>query len=117
MSEPTDTPATTPVTTVPVTTAPEPVRPNRVTQAAAWVGIAAGVIFIVAVIFFSGFVLGKSSDGGGPHRGGHDRGTTMFHRGGPPPMGPHMGGPMGPMGPQMQPGPGAGNPPTTPARP
>ncbi len=33
-------------------------RRSRLTAVAAWVGIVAGVVFIVAVIFFSGFILG-----------------------------------------------------------
>jgi hypothetical protein len=53
------------------------------------VGIVAGVVFIVAVVFGTGFMLGAHSNGhdrGGHHRGGHDRPGMMFHRGGPPPM-------------------------------
>ncbi|CAM3491278.1 hypothetical protein MYFR107205_13475 [Mycolicibacterium frederiksbergense] len=110
-------------------------RRNRVTQVAAWVGIVAGVTFVVAVIFFSGFILGKSSDGGGHHRGGPDRESGMFHRGGPPMGPPHIffpggpGGPGGPgaqggpgfgpgfQGPQQGQGPGPGNAPATPPRP
>jgi hypothetical protein len=68
---------------------------------AAWVGIVAGVVFIVAVIFFSGFILGAHS--GGHHGGGHGdrhRGFAMFHKGGPPPM-----FPMGPRGEFQGPGP------------
>lgn len=45
-------------------------RPNRLNQALAWVGIVAGVLFVVALIFFSGFILGRASghhDGGGHH--------------------------------------------------
>jgi hypothetical protein len=103
--------------------AAEPARPskqNRVTQAAAWVGILAGVVFIVAVIFGTGFMLGAHSGHGG--RGGHggfDRHHgMMFHRDGPP---------MGPWGQFERPGPGgpgsqppqSPQPPTTtaPARP
>jgi hypothetical protein len=75
---------------------------------AAWVGIVAGVVFIVAVIFFSGFVLGAHS--GGHHRGGHgdrDHGF-MMHRGGPPPM--FQVGPRGEFGPGFPPfGPGGPN--------
>lgn len=81
MSEPAE-PQTTPVVTEP---APAPHRPNRLGQAAAWVGIVAGVVFIVAVVFFSGFILGKHSDGG--HRGHHPgmkHESGMMHRGGPP---------------------------------
>jgi hypothetical protein len=111
MSEPTSSssaPATAPVaTTLPAYV--EPRRRNRLSAAAAWVGIVAGVVFIVAVIFFSGFILGKSADGhrgGGGHRG--DRDVAIFHRDGPPPMMP-MGPrgeferPFGPGGPGMQP--------------
>ena len=72
MSETTSTPepATAPVatTTPPPQTAyveREP-RRSRLNAVAAWVGIVAGVVFIVAVIFFSGFVLGAHSGG---HRG------------------------------------------------
>lgn len=43
-------------------------RPSRLNQALAWVGIAAGGLFIVAAIFFSGFGLSWSLDG---HWGGH----------------------------------------------
>ena len=99
MSESTSTPepATTPVST---TTSPEPAyverepRRSRLTAVAAWVGIVAGVVFIVAVVFFSGFILGSHSGGHrGGHHGGGDRDFAMLHRGGPPPM-----FPMGPMG-------------------
>lgn len=44
-------------------------RNPRLYQALAWVGIVAGVLFTVAVIFFSGFFLGRASDGHGWHRG------------------------------------------------
>lgn len=77
-------------------------RHNRVTQLAAWVGIVAGVTFVVAVIFFSGFILGKSSDGGHHHRGGPDRERTMIHRGGPPMGPPHIFFPGGQGGPGFQ---------------
>lgn len=62
-------------------------RPNRLYQVLAWVGIAAGVVFIVALIFFSGFVAGHASGG---HHGGHHgyesnqmgpRGSMMRHGG------------------------------------
>ncbi|WP_390893514.1 hypothetical protein [Mycobacterium deserti] len=100
-------PVTGPVTAAtPAATAyQEPRRRSRVTAVAAWVGIVAGVVFIVAVIFFSGFILGKSS--GGHHRGGGgphgDRDFAVIHRG-PPPM-----FPMWPRGDERPPfGPGSG---------
>jgi hypothetical protein len=136
MSEPTTSssePATGPVTTTapPPYVAEKPAHRSRLSAAAAWVGIGAGVVFIVAVVFFSGFVLGKSAGGhGGGHRGGGDRDLMMIHRGPPPgfPMGPRgefeRPGPFGPGGPGgMQPpnapnAPSApGAPTTTPARP
>lgn len=81
----------TPAATSGVVTGPEPRRHSRVVQAAAWVGIVAGVVFIVAVVFGTGFMLGKNS-GPGHHHRGHDRAEVMmFHRGGPLPMMPGMG--------------------------
>ena len=38
-------------------------RPTRLYQVLAWVGIIAGVVFIVAVIFFSGVFFGRASGG------------------------------------------------------
>ena len=80
-------PATGPVATAketaaaPPPTYAEPRRHSRLTAVTAWVGIVAGVVFIVAVIFFSGFVLGAHSGGG--HRGGHHRDgeVAIFHKG------------------------------------
>ena len=92
----TDTDDTAEHPTTPVTV-PPPTRPNRVTQVAAWVGIVAGTVFVVAVIFFSGFVLGKNTDGD-RHHGGPRHESVQFHRGSPPPMGP-----------PNFPGPGPGN--------
>jgi len=100
--------------------APRSVEPNRLYQIAAWVAIVAGAVFIVAVIFFAGFTLGRHSGYGHFDR---DYGREMgeFHH---PigPMGPPVG-PMGPMGPGQfpgfGPGGGPGQPPqsTAPARP
>ena len=100
-------PATGPVATpAPPPAAPAPAyaerpRHSRLTAVAAWVGIVAGVVFIVAVIFFSGFILGAHSGGyrGGGH-GDRDHGF-MIQRGGPPPMFPMM-----PRGEFERPGPG-----------
>ena len=112
MSETTSTPE--PATHPVATAAPQPPayvesdrRRSRLTAVAAGVGIAAGVVFIVAVIFFTGFVLGAHAGGDRGHRGG-DREFGVMHRGGPPPMGPF--GPMGPdpRGGMERPGPGFG---------
>src|SRR5690606_33346533 len=67
-----DEPATGPVATLPPPPPPAYVeppraeRPNRLFQAAAWVAIVAGVIFIVGAVFFTGFALGRHGgyDGG-----------------------------------------------------
>lgn len=71
-------------------------RPNRLNRALAWVGIAAGSLFIVATVFFSGYVLGSHS-GPDPDRGPHRVMLKPF----PGPEGPRGpgGGPFGPMGP------------------
>jgi hypothetical protein len=98
-------PVAPPPVAVPVAPGEAPRRHSRVVQAAAWVGIVAGVVFIVAVVFGTGFVLGKNS-GPGHHHRGHDRPEIMmFHRGGPPPMMPGMGpGHMRPGGGMFGPG-------------
>ena len=94
-------------------------RPNWLYQAAAWVAIVAGVVFIVGAVFFTGFALGRHSgyDGGWRHHRGDD--SQFERRGGPPmvPMMPMMPGPMMPgqggpgSGPGFGPGgPGAGGP-------
>jgi hypothetical protein len=90
------------------TTAPVPPppprkhRPNRVYQAAAWVAIVAGVVFIVSAIFFTGFALGRNSDGG---FGGHHRGHgEMGSRSAPLMPGMRPDRPMGPSRPDMGPG-------------
>lgn len=102
------TPVATPTAPQPSYVEREP-RRSRLTAVAAWVGIVAGVVFIVAVIFFSGFVLGTQTGG---HRGGHhggDRDFAIMHRGGPPPMFPMGPGPrferppFGPGGPGFEP--------------
>lgn len=100
MSETTSSePATGPIEPAATPAVPAPVvvrEQSRLTQIAAWVGIVAGVVFVVAVIFFSGFVLGAHA---GKGHGGHHRGgpEVTMHRDGPPP---------GFHGPMMRPGPG-----------
>lgn len=70
-------------------------RPSRLSQAAAAVGIIAGVVFIVGVVFFSGFFLGSKSE---QHRGPQVMRCEMGGSGGG--MGDMMGpGGMGPKGP------------------
>jgi hypothetical protein len=114
---PVATPAPPPAAPAPAAPAPaapapvyaEPRRHGRLTAVAAWVGIVAGVVFIVAVIFFSGFVLGAHSGGhGGGGHGDRDHGF-MIQRGGPPPMFPMMPrgsferpGPFGPGAPNFE---------------
>ena len=93
-------------------------RPNRLYQAAAWVAIVAGVMFIVGAVFFTGFALGRHSgyDGGWRHHRGDN--SQFERRGGPPmmpfPMMPGPGGPGVGSGPGFAPGgpggPGAGGP-------
>lgn len=74
-------------------------RPNRLNQIVVWVGIVAGVVFIVAVIFFSGFWIGKASGHQyyGWHRGNYSDGQMA-----PGMMSPGMMGP-GQMGPRWSP--------------
>ena len=85
-------------------------RPSRLPQAAAAVGIIAGVIFIVGVIFFSGFFLGSKSE---QHRGPQVMRCEMGGSGGGMGgmMGPGGTGPMGPMGPDQSPSPTSTTPP------
>jgi hypothetical protein len=89
MSETSETPtvrSSTATAPAPATTVEHPVhRTPRVFQVAAWVAIVAGIVFIVATIFFSGYSLGKHS-GGGHHHGHHHHAAMMhprFHQGGP----------------------------------
>lgn len=81
--------------TTAVTTMSE--RPTRLTQVAAWVGIIAGIVFIVAVIFFSGFCAGAYSTGGywhGAYRQYHSQpGPSCTMNPGPMGSGPGMMGP------------------------
>jgi hypothetical protein len=77
-------------------------RPSRLSQAAAAVGIVAGVVFIVGVVFFSGFFLGSRSAHNGPQMMRCEMGKSGEGMGG---MGPGGGTSpsMGPMGPGQPP--------------
>lgn len=98
-------------------------RDRRLHRALAWVGIVAGVVFIVAAIFFSGFVLGRASDG--HHGWKRDYHSSQIGKGpmGKGPMG-EGGCPMMREGGMMQPrmmepgmkGPGANSDGTRPGR-
>lgn len=97
-------------------------RDRRLHRALAWVGIIAGVVFIVAVVFFSGLMLGRASGYHGWHRGYHSQmgpgpggGCPMMRNG-------SMTGPGSKMGPggKMDPddmGPGMMRPSAAPAAP
>ncbi len=85
-------------------------RPNtRLYQVLAWVGIVAGILFIVAVVFFSGFFAARATGGYGWHRGLQ---SGQMGSGGPMGAGCPMmqGGGMGPgmMSPGGMPGMGPG---------
>jgi hypothetical protein len=68
-------------------------RDARLNRMLAWVGIVAGIVFIVGAVFVTGFFAGRAMDGPGWHRG--SPGAPM-----------RSDGPMGgcPMMPMMQPG-------------
>ncbi|MEO3758841.1 hypothetical protein ABGB19_11220 [Mycobacterium sp. B14F4] len=104
MSEPSE--------TVPERTAAA-TQQRPVNQILAWTGIAAAAVFIVAVVFFSGFYIGRSTD----RDYHHDRWNEMPGPGmmGPGMMGPGMGPQPGQMGPPGQWDPG--QPPTPTATP
>lgn len=81
MSEISDTPTTRTSTAV----APQPVHTTpKVFRAAAWVAIVAGIVFIVSVIFFTGFRLGLAAGHGGHHGHHHKHHPAMYHRSGFP---------------------------------
>lgn len=98
-------------------------RDRRLHRALAWVGIVAGVVFTVAVIFFSGLALGRASGYPGWHRGyqgqmGGDGGCPMMRSGSMMERG-GMTGPGGMMDPDdmrpgmMRPGPASSVPSST----
>lgn len=95
-------------------------RDRRLYRTLAWVGITAGVVFIVAVIFFAGLALGRVTGGNHSWHRGYQGGQMA--PGGCPMMGTGgMGGAMmgpGQMGPgQMGPGRMSPGQPSTPAGP
>ena len=115
-------PATGPVFTSPPSAEappPMPVMPpqpgyapesNRLNKVAAWVGIIAGAVIIVAVIFGTGFFVGKQVGDGSR---GYEHGHQMVLRPAQPfPMaprgefgrgpGPGIPGPFGPRGPMIE---------------
>lgn len=71
-------------------------RDRRLQRTLAWVGIVAGVVFTVAVIFFSGVALGRASGGYHGWQRGYQGGQMA--PGGCPMMGGGMTGPGGGMG-------------------
>jgi hypothetical protein len=91
-------------------------RSTRLYQVLAWVGIVAGILFIVAVVFFSGFLAARTADGYGLHR---DAQIGQMRPGGPMgagcPMMQMQGGGMGSGG--MAPGGARASNPTTPPPP
>ena len=100
-------------------------RNTRLYQVLAWVGIVAGILFIVGVVFFSGFFAARAAGGYGWHRGyqsGQMRidgpkgaGCPMMQmQGGMGPGGMGAGGMPGGMGPGgMAPGGARGSTPTS----
>jgi hypothetical protein len=76
---------------------------RRLGQAAAWVGIVAGVVFIVGAVFFSGLFLGSRLEHhSGPQVMRCEMGGSGEGKGGMGPGGMGPGG-MGPMGPSQPP--------------
>jgi len=77
-------------------------RSSRLTKVAAWVGIVAGSLFVVVVIFGAGFFTGKSVGNHRDSERGHEMmmrpGTAMFPMAPPGGFqrGPSFPGPFGP---------------------
>lgn len=109
----------TPIEPTVVATSVQESRPNRLNHVAAWVGIVAGIVFIIAAVFFSGVYAGKTysdryrdgraANGSCPMMGGGMMAPGgmpggMMPPGGMPPgmMPPGMMGPGGKMGPGQQ---------------
>jgi len=55
--------------------------PGRLNQTLMWVGIVAGVVFVVAVVFFSGLVIGWSSGGASRDSWQHGPGMMGYNNG------------------------------------
>jgi hypothetical protein len=74
-----------PITNAPAAAPPHeaPYKTSRVFQFAAWVAIVAGIVFIVAVIFFTGFALGHGGFRASWHQHGHHKCHAMIHPGHP----------------------------------
>ena len=109
MSETSETPTVRSSTATATPTAVEvPVyKTPKVFLGAAWVAIVAGIVFIVAVIFFTGMALGKhGGHHGGFHHGHHKQQAMMWHhrapQGGPGAIQP--GGPGASVAPTPGPG-------------
>lgn len=85
--------SSTATTPAPLPAAEAPHQTPRVFRVAAWVAIVAGTVFIVAVIFFTGFVLGRHAGfhGACPHHGYYKHHAMTMHPHGP--GGPGGGGP------------------------
>lgn len=76
--------------------APPPYKTPKVFLFAAWVAIVAGIVFIVAVIFFTGYSLGRHAGHGGFHHHKHHAMMMHPHRFGGPGGGPGATPPGGP---------------------
>lgn len=74
-------------------------RHNRLNVVAAWVGIVAGVVFVVTLIFGTGYFLGMNANG--HHGDGRGPDSMMMQRGAPPQ--PPLLFPMGPRAQQERP--------------
>lgn len=134
-SEPVTGPVTTPPSAPPSSATPANPQPvyvqesNRLNKVAAWVGIVAGSVIVVAVIFGTGFFVGKEVGEGsrGDNRGHHmmvGPGMPMFPMAprGEFERGPGSPGPFGPGGPMIEMprspgGPGGSETTTAPSRP
>lgn len=80
MSESFETPtARTSTATAPAPSPATERKTPKVFKAAAWVAIVAGIVFIVSVIFFTGYALGKHGGHGGYHHRHHAHHAKFMH--------------------------------------